>query len=418
MARASIPTLLSIDRFARILGVNPVHFNGGSGASVWTRNGACDETWVQYPWQTVRTISREELAREIRGSENEIARYLGWDISPTWHLAEEHQWPSSLFRDYNRLHYDSRGNQPGLHLSRVKLIAGGRRAWSYIEKSAGIIYSDDDGDGYNETATITSATALTDTSEIKLYFDASHNGNPSFEVRPLKSITLTGGNVVIVCDAWLLFKRSLVEASPTGTEMQDINIDVAGNYETAVDILRVYNDTTQVSSQLRWRSSCLLCSGSGCAACDPAVQNGCLSILDAEKGIVQPKPATYAGGSWTPEAWDAGTRPETIKFWYYSGEIAEDYLAGYTIEQLSDYWAEAIAWLTAARLTRPLCSCQNVMSMVNKMQVDMLLNKRDTGARFIPAESYIHKNPLGFKYGEIRTWLRINEAMQWRGGAI
>ena len=80
MARASTPTLLSLDRFARILGVNPVHFNGGAGDPVWPRAGQCDETWVQHPWQTMRTISREELAMEIRGSEDTIARYLGFDV--------------------------------------------------------------------------------------------------------------------------------------------------------------------------------------------------------------------------------------------------------------------------------------------------------------------------------------------------
>ncbi len=418
MARASTPTLLSLDRFAKILGINPVHFNGASGSDVWKRSGACDETWVQHPWQTISTLSREELAYEIRASENEIARYLGWDIGPTWHIAEEHRWPSSYDRSYNGYHYDSYNNQPAIHLNRGKVIAGGRRAWSTIAGGASVTYSDDDGDTFKETATVTVASTLTDTSEIKLYFDVSHDGNPTWEVRPVRSITADGVNITIVCDSWLLLDPDLWEQHPVGTEQDDIDAFDDSNYVTTVDVLRVYNDTSLASSQLRWRSECLVCNGSGCAACSPATQDGCMSIINAEEGIVQPKPATYADGAWSPVSWNSDSKPETIKFWYYSGEISEDYQAGYTLEQIDNYWAESVAWLTAARLSRPLCSCDRVMNMVRIMQTDMLLNKRDTGARFIPANSYVQNNPFGYRYGEVRVWLRVREAMKTRGYAI
>jgi len=417
MARASTPTLLSLDRFAKILGINPVHFNGGAGASVWVRNGACDETWVQHPWQTMRTISREELAREIAGAEDEISKYLKWDVAPRWHMAEEYRWPESYMRNENYPHYDARRNQPSVILDRGKIIAGGRRAWSVIEASATVVYSDEDSDGYDETATITSATTLTDTSEIKLYSDVDHQGNPAWEIRPVRSISISGGNVTIVVDAWQLFVPALWEAFPTATEFPDIDITQAANYVATVDVLRVYNDVTEVSSQLQWRSSCLICGGSGCAACSPATQDGCLGIINSELGEVVPKPAAYTDGAWKASTWDAPTRPEIIRFWYYSGNIGDNYKAGWSSEQLDDYWAEAVAWLTAARLTRPLCSCDSVMQMVNMMQTDMLLNKRDTGARFIPADSYVHKNPFGFRYGEVRAWLRVKEAMRWYGSA-
>lgn len=416
MARASTPTLLSLDRFAQIMGINPVHFNGASAGDVWPRAGACDETWVQHPWQTVSTLSREELAREIRSAEVEIGRYLGWDVAPTWHIAEEKRWPNHYDRTVNVPHYDSRLNQPSIDLSRSKVIAGGRRAWEVIDASVSVVYSDEDGDGFEETATITASGTYTDKSEIKLYFDTNHNGNPSWEVRPVKSIEADGATITIVCDSWLLLDPSLWESHPTGVEKQDIDASVMTNYVTTVDVLRVYNDVAQASSQLRWRSDCLICNGSGCAACSPATQDGCMSIIDARRGIVQPKPAVYTDGAWVASSWDSSTRPETVRFWYYSGEISQDYDAGYTLEEMDLYWAEAVSWLCAARLNRPLCSCDKVMSTVNAMQTDMLLNKRESGARFIPGASYVHNNPLGFRYGEVRAWLRINEAMDMKGG--
>jgi hypothetical protein len=408
------------------MGINPVHFQGGFGDPVWPRAGACDETWVQHPWQTLRTISREELAREIRSSEDAIARYLGWDVAPTWHYEEEHRWPASWSVTDNWLHYDTRGNQPSLYLNRSKLIAGGRRALTLIDGSAAVVYSDEDSDGFDETATITVATTLTDASEIKVYFErADDPGGRTWEIRPPRSKTITGGNCVIVFDSWLLIDPALWEAFPTGTEMDDIDCYNAANFVTTVDVYREYNDTSQVSSELRWRSSCLLCAGSGCAACDPLTQTGCMAIIDPERGIVSPKPATYTDGAWQAvTAWSSNTRPETIKFWYYAGDVGQDYRYGLTEsshlinDQMDEYWAQAIAYLTAARLTRPLCSCDNVVQMVNTMQTDLLLNRRETGARFIPAASDIHQNPFGFRYGEVMAWRRVNEAMNEKVAVI
>lgn len=422
MAKASTPTLLSLDRFAKILGINPVHFNGGSGDPVWPRAGACDETWVQHPWQTMRTISREELAREIRGSEDEIARQLGFDCAPTWHIQEQHPWPASWSRTDNFLHFDTRHNQPGLHLGRRKIISGGRRGLTLIG-SPTPVFSDPDSDGFEELATITVATALTDPSEIKVYFSNTIDpGGRAWEIRPTKTKTISGGNVIIEVDSWLLLDPALWEAFPIATEKIDINVYLAGSYVTQVDVYREYNDVSQVASELRWRSQCLLCTGSGCAACDPLTQNGCMAVLDAEKGLVNPKPATYTSGAWAADTWSSTTRPETIKFWYYSGEVSQDYLGGLTesnrriTEPLSDYWAEAIAWLTAARLPGKLCTCSNVEAMVSAMQTDLLLNKRETGARFIPAVSRVHTNPFGWRYGEVRAWARVEEAMRGQGG--
>src|SRR5688572_10128086 len=94
MARASTPTLLSLDRWARIMGLNPVHFNGASGDSVWPlTGGVCKDVWPQHSWQSPDIISREELARNIHLAERAITRALGYSPAPTWFAEEEHNFP-------------------------------------------------------------------------------------------------------------------------------------------------------------------------------------------------------------------------------------------------------------------------------------------------------------------------------------
>ena len=78
MARANTPTLLSLDRFAQILGVPPAHFAGGYTATVFPVTSSCSQVWFQHAWQAADKVGREELAVAIAGAEGDIASELGY----------------------------------------------------------------------------------------------------------------------------------------------------------------------------------------------------------------------------------------------------------------------------------------------------------------------------------------------------
>ena len=94
MARASKYTLLSLDRFAKIMQINPVHFNGAVGGTFWPDNGACEGIWPQHTWQTVEGLaSREYLAEMIWQAEWDIKQVLGYSPALTWEESEPHPYP-------------------------------------------------------------------------------------------------------------------------------------------------------------------------------------------------------------------------------------------------------------------------------------------------------------------------------------
>ena len=104
MSRASTPTLLSLDRFARILGMNPVHFSGAAGPMYWPEIGNCDDIWPQYSWQhDYEFVSREELATVIAEAEYDIKEELGFSPAPTWESEEVHWFdaPEKYGRKYS-----------------------------------------------------------------------------------------------------------------------------------------------------------------------------------------------------------------------------------------------------------------------------------------------------------------------------
>jgi len=86
--------LLSLDRYAEILGMDPRWFNTVSHANLPVPTGPhCDPFWFQREWQYVDYVSREELARAIYQAEMMIASSLGFFPAPNWVEAETMRYP-------------------------------------------------------------------------------------------------------------------------------------------------------------------------------------------------------------------------------------------------------------------------------------------------------------------------------------
>lgn len=420
MARASTPTLLSLDRYAKILGIAPPHFNGatpsGTSPVVFPLNGQCSNIWPQFSWQNADQVSREDLARVIRNAEMDIRRELGYSVAPEWIAQDVKPWPRAARPEWGSYVHNISGYGPGFQTTWGKVIESGRRATSLIATAttggATLAYSDPDGDGFSELATITATTTLTNACEIKLYF-TSKSAAPEWEIRPLKSVTISGGTVTITADSWLFVDPDLWDAFPNDNGFSAINITGTSNYVTSVDVYREYTDETQASAQFLWERSgnqlwplCPSCGGAGCLVCAIPTQDGCFAIRNAEVGIIAPVPATYDASE---EQWEWASYlhpdvPSQVKFWYHAGEIDDRWLSGQTCEQLSEYWAMTIAMLATARLERPLCACNNVTAMAEDWRTD--LSKTTSSASYFTASDVIG-NPFGTRKGEVMAWQRV-----------
>jgi len=261
------------------------------------------------------------------------------------------------------------------------------------------------------------ATTLTDVREIKLYY-TGHSGELEWEVRPVRSKRISGGNVIIILDAWELIQPDLYEVFPTSDGFDAIDVSDITNYETSVDVYREYNDTSLASSQFIWENDligiCATCGGTGCEDCTPVTQDGCLTIRKYEAGIVTPFPADYTDGSWTATTWTECREPENVKLWYYSGLVANDYTQNRSYDPLSLEFAKAIAWLATARLDRPLCGCGNIEMISKELQTDVALREPRGVAYYVTPDGMT--SPFGTKIGEIRAWRIVSKLAKRRLG--
>ena len=223
-------------------------------------------------------------------------------------------------------------------------------------------FSDEDTDGYDETVTLTCQTEYDDLCEIHVFF-AGHDGDAAWEIRPPKKASLISGVLTMVFWAWQLIDPHLWEALPPQDQAKlglDLNEAI---YVTSVDVYRVYNDETAIMSEFNWEApatllpfeACSFCGGVGCPNCLLTTQTGCLHVRDSDVGIVVPSPAEYTRNGWENRNYTHDRRADFVKIWYYAGDRPIIQRCDILCEPLSNYWAQTIAWLATARLSRPLC---------------------------------------------------------------
>ena len=423
-------TLLSLGRFARLMGINPVHFQGAVGSDeYWLAKNACSDVWPRYSYQYSDAVSRYDLAYVIAGVEQELARVLRFHPAPRWISNEMAQYP----KFYRPELTTSGGRQfeSGLRKSVKakwgKFISGGVRGTTLVGTATTgggtLQYLDVDGDGFAETARITLPyTTTSDVREMKVYFTGM-NADQRWEIRPLNDVTFTGTNVVINLDSWLCIDPDAQSVAPAASNpFTAVDVSTTANYVASVDVYREYTDITERHSQFYWEQTntptCSYCtvlleSGAAltsCATCGMIVQDGCLTVKDVKTSLITPAPSTYDSdtSAHVMQTYAVGRDPDMVKMWYRAGDIDEYYLRndGTGLDPLSDFWAIVIARFAVARLERPFCSCANVTSLAQKWQTDLAFSGTDTA---YSVDFKMLANPFGTKLGEVFAWNAVSK---------
>lgn len=416
MARANTLTKLPLDKWASIVGLNPVHFNG----VYWPDHPptVCGQPWLQFSYQTADRVGREDIARAIAQAESDMEKELHFRLRPTWEVDEwrptERPWRPEL---HNLSITGLRGFNPTADAKWGYLISGGIRSKELVEADAVIAYSDDDGDGYEETATVTATVAFTDACEIALFFPddgiVRDAGDDRWQIRPIEA-SINGVGL-----ATIRFRREQAvlpelqnRVVPPADDSHQRGVDGSDddNFLTGVDIYRVYNDP-QLQVQMLWEpKGCVSCNGAGCTGCSYRVQLGCLMVReDPRNSIVVYRPANWNSDtlSFDNTAWSVGREPDLVRLWYYAG-WRDKQLDCPTLE-MDSWYQHAVAYYAAALLERSVCGCDNVKAYVDRWQTDLSRSPPDGGFRAISPRNL--DNPFGTRAGAIFAWNRLDQAI-------
>lgn len=401
MARALTPTKLPLDTWARIMGLHPLNFNQVFLPDA-PRN-VCTEIYFQNEWQNSDHVSREEIARAIADAEAKIESHLGYRLAPTWEVDE---WRDTIrfFKkemvNFNSV--DARGYEQSVNANWGYFISGGIKGLVVIDAGSAIVYSDQDSDGYDETATVTVATTVTDPSEITIFYPGQ-DGDDDWEIRPIHCL-IAGGIATIVFRRELAVLPELLDTFlPEGVDGTDDAMFLA-----TVDVYRRFNDpSTQVS--FLWEPLaffCGQCSGGGCTACAYATQTGCLMARgDPRSSIVAYSPATWNQDTslFDFASWAVQRQPDIARLYYYSGWRNK---RRSNTKILDPDWERVVAYMAAAMLDRPPCDCAK--GDWSRWREDLTIYAGgEDGQAFYRSPVGVLDNPFGSRRGEVVAWRKV-----------
>jgi len=424
MARAETLTKLPLDRWAQIIGIHPAHFNG---VYFGEHSLVCQQPWLQHSFQAADRVGREEIARAIAQAEADIESYLGYRLMPAWEVDEWRPTVRPWRKDLLNLGVtDIRGFGQIAFANWGFLVSGGIRGSNPIEENAAIAWSDLDGDGYKETATVGPITVDEgqDPCEIHIYYPVwlplvEAGGMDKWEIRPI-SVSIVGTNATITFKREQTVLPDLVSdyfPPADDSHLRGVDGNVDGNFLEAVDVYRVYNDPqTQVTMMWEPFGSACSCNGNGCERCAYTAQAGCLMLRDDPRHSI----VVYSPGTWNEDThvFDAaiyalGREPDLVRLYYYAG--LRNKSLGCPTAQMDPEWQRTMAYYTAALLDRPICECNNIKTWVDHWQRDLAIPGEVDGLR-ISAEQL--NNPFGTRRGAVYAWNRVNREGAASGKAV
>lgn len=232
MAVSEIPTLKMLNHWQRLMQENIWRYNQVQGTGV-----PRDEEHVAY-----LQPNRDEVALALNNAISKIVDVLEYYPRPVW-----------ITEEVIPLRWSNPYQLQTLQTRYKHLIEFGSRGTTAISAGATVTYSDSDGDGVNDLATITAATSVTDASEIQIFFRTA-DGAPAaadelWEIEPT-TVSISGGVATITASRALFVKPSTIWAVPYTYDAGNLDtphyadIANASDFVTAVDVYRVYNDTT------------------------------------------------------------------------------------------------------------------------------------------------------------------------------
>ena len=425
--------LLPLYSFFEILGFHPWHAFGIAGTGDLAVSTGCDTLVRRYEWQNSDAVGTKAIEMAIETAESKLTQYLGYSPAPHY-VTEVQPWPR--LADGGARHFAAGGDWRWLTVQTTEgqIRAVGVETVAAISTNAAVTYTDEDGDGFDDTFTVSAATTLTDASQVAVYFSSADRFNgwgsstalsPRWRLQPVQ-ITISGGTVTVRGPKQLCVKPIKYEGV-VNIGANGLDPNTAGNFVTTLDIYRRYTaidgntvDTSQavIIWETRpshgWWCCCTSCAVSayGGSSYDPAAVAQAVArvgIRDARRGLLTPAESSYDAttGIWSSLDWTVCAEPDRVTL---------RYLAGFPLGSdghMQEPFRTVVARLAAAELARPVCGCDAANRELYHWQFDLSQTAKGDELFGISQENL--NNPLGTRRGHVQAWKFIMDQQQLTG---
>lgn len=419
MARSQHPTLLPLDRYAEIMGLdlftwNQIGVGFPDGSKIGIDGSNCADVFYQYFWHR-NAISRDEIALAIQRAEDMLAKALTYYPAPKYITGEPVQYAhgrarhndyglqswSNLYYGYPfRLPY-SASVQTRFH----KIQVGGTLARTLIGDTANLTRIDSTtgiaavAPNINDAFTCTIATTITDVNEIGVYFRAADRVpvsvavDESWRVRPVNIVA--NGTVATITGHSALLVRPALETIPNPVPL---DVTDATIYAGQLTVYRVYTDTANAGVAL-W-DAYDGCSDAPCEQTETAI---CMGNRNWKMG------QTFIGY----------TESDCCTSWRSPEQVRLNYLAGLALTedgQMQPEFAQYVALLATGLLANFACGCERANKIIEWYRFDISSQDQTLGGR--PLTPQEMQSPFGYSRGALEVWRQVGVNEQITGVSV
>jgi hypothetical protein len=413
-------TLLTLEQWRAQFGMHPWHFFQLSNATV-PLNAQCPTLTYQDAWQRADQVGRLQITQAIAYAEARFRQQLGYPLAPTFCEATiTYPRPGDKRMEWLRRAGGLDNRWLPLQAPDSRIIGAGVAAES-TPTTVSVAYTDEDGDGLSETATvIATVPAGSAPAELVARFLAADCGpvTPP-EVRP-RSATVVGTTATLVFNAWELVRPVRYQgASVAPLDPGLLPPLLASPFASQLSVFRRYLDPTgetQATAQAvmvwetrPWPAWACCDDGASGSSRDPAAEAYALArvvVRDGPAGLLAAGEARRADGQWVAVDWSTCRQPDRITLRYQAG-LPLDGLAMPSDRQT------VVARLSAAELTRPVCACVASNKELYEWQTD--LSRTGTGGVDLFASPDDLTNPFGARRGQVYAWRWAQQTMAVSG---
>ena len=395
--------LVSLEEFRRAFNFMPWHFWGLANGSVPVRS-ACETLIFQYAWQHGDSTGRDDILTGLMQAEARLKEQLGFAVRPQYE-SEEIAYPQFFdLSDQYLAGIDALGRWMGFSTRYAWAKTIGLESRTLLETPT-ITYSDEDGDGLQDTFTITATVPTGTTAEqIAVYVPEAERFDETsvserWRIRPVR-VSVSGTTATIRGAKWLCVRPVLYER----TNLNALDpADNATNMLATMDVYRYAADTTQ-QGRLLWETMTTGCCGDGTT--DPSAIGETPAryvIRDARRGFIAGESAEYStsAAGYIATEWPYCWQPQKIEVNYRAGWHMDDRLM------------LAVCRLAAAEMGRPICACREANREYMRWQADLA----STASESEDTENLSFEdlnNPFGTRRGQLYAWRVVQELRQVR----
>ncbi len=258
---------------------------------------------------------RKMIARYLCEAQEEVELELNYPIIPTWFIDEQHDYRIPIVTRWG------------------KIISGGIRGDDALPGNPQTLSNADPA-----VITINDPAVLDidNIDEVKVFYP-----DTDFEIIP-DAIDITGEILTINIPRCRAVDLLLIDTPVIGL---DYTIDA--NFETLVDVRRIYNDTSTQAELVDPHNCHAACHS---ANCSEYTHTACIYVRKPKLGVVDVMPATYADEAWT--AASCARRYSLARLNYYAG-----------LTPITKQLQDAVIRLAHSKMYQQPCACDPIKSL-------------------------------------------------------